>query len=301
MPAAAEPRAAELPLPGGRAGATVRIRPLLTGTMAGPRAFFLREEGRLAAAKVRGIGVRRSERMRVPVPAFLVEHPGVGLVLVDTGFHPSVAVDPRENLGRAFTTVFKDFEMDPEQAVPAQLRELGRSAADVKLVVVTHLHADHASAMSEFPDATFVFSKAEWEAASGGGQLQGYARRQFDHAFDYRTLDFDGRRADSYSTFGRAFDLLGDGSVRLVFTPGHSFGHLSVVLRTPSREVLIAGDAMFLEATLRDKHPPGALVDEHLFKRSLREIELYAREAPDALIVPGHDMDAWQRLPDLLE
>jgi glyoxylase-like metal-dependent hydrolase (beta-lactamase superfamily II) len=136
--------------------------------MAGPRAFFLREEGRLAGAKVRGVGVRRSQRMRVPVPAFLVEHPGVGLMLVDTGFHPSVAIDPRENLGRGFTTVFKDFEMDPEQAVPAQLRELGRSAADVKIVVMTHLHGDHASAMSEFPDATFVFSKAEWEAATRG-------------------------------------------------------------------------------------------------------------------------------------
>jgi N-acyl homoserine lactone hydrolase len=86
-----------------------------------------------------------------------------------------------------------------------------------------------------------------------------------------------------------------------VFTPGHSFGHLSVVLSTPSREVLIAGDALFLEATLRDKHPPGSLVDEHLFKRSLREIELYARGAPDALIVPGHDTDVFGRLPDVIE
>jgi N-acyl homoserine lactone hydrolase len=301
MPAAAEPRPAQLPLPGGRGGAAVRVRPLLTGTMSGPRAFFMRDEGRLASAKAVGVGVPRSQRMRVPVPAFLVEHPGVGLILVDTGLHPSVAVDPRENLGRGFTTVFKEFEMDPEQAVPAQLRELGRSAADVKLVVMTHLHADHASGISEFPDSTFVLSSAEWEAATTKGQRQGYARRQFDHAFDYRTLDFDGRGADSYSTFGRAFDLLGDGSVRLVFTPGHTLGHLSVVLRTPSREVLIAGDAMFLESTLREKLLPGQTADEHLFKRSLREIELYARQAPDALIVPGHDMDAWRRLPPVID
>jgi glyoxylase-like metal-dependent hydrolase (beta-lactamase superfamily II) len=235
------------------------------------------------------------------VPAFLVEHPGAGLILVDTGFHPSVAVDPKENLGRACTLLFKDFEMDAEQAVAAQLRESGRSAGDVKVVVMTHLHVDHASAMSEFPDATFVFSSAEWEAAVDGGQLDGYVRRQFDHAFDYRLLDFDGRDADSYSTFGRSFDLLGDGSVRLVFTPGHSLGHLSVVLRTGSREVLLAGDAMFLEETLRERHPPPRLADEHLFRRSLREIELYAREAPDALIVPGHDLDFWQRLPSVLE
>jgi len=86
-----------------------------------------------------------------------------------------------------------------------------------------------------------------------------------------------------------------------VFTPGHTLGHLSVVLRTASREVLLAADAMFLERTLREKHLPARIDDEHLFRRSLREIELYAREAPDALIVPGHDMDFWRRLPAMLE
>jgi N-acyl homoserine lactone hydrolase len=301
MAAAAEPRPAELPLPGGREGATVRVRPLLTGRMSGPEAFFLREEGRLARLHAYGLGVPRSGYREVPVPAFLVEHPSAGLILVDTGFHPSVAVDPNENLGRAFTMLFKDIEMEAEQAVAAQLRADGRTAAEVNVVVMTHLHGDHASGMSEFPEATFVFSSAEWEAATDGGQLDGYMRRQFDHAFDYRTLDFDGRGADSYSTFGRAFDLLGDGSVRLVFTPGHTLGHLSVVLRTAGREVLLAADAMALERTLREKHLPARIDDEHLFRRSLREIELYAREAPDALIVPGHDMDFWRRLPDVLE
>lgn len=301
MAAAAEPRPAELPLPGGREGATVRVRPLLTGRMRGPEAYFLREQGRLARLHANGLGVARSGYREVPVPAFLVEHPSAGLILVDTGFHPSVAVDPKENLGRAFTMLFKDIEMEAEQAVAAQLRAEGRVAADVNVVVMTHLHGDHASGMSEFPESTFVFSSAEWKAATGGGQLDGYMRRQFDHAFDYRTLDFDGRGADSYSTFGRAFDLLGDGSVRLVFTPGHTLGHLSVVLRTASREVLLAADAMPLERTLREKHVAARIDDEHLFRRSLREIELYAREAPDALIVPGHDMDFWRRLPEVLE
>lgn len=301
MAAAAEPRPAELPLPGGREGATVRVRPLLTGRMRGPEAYFLREQGRLARLHANGLGVARSGYREVPVPAFLVEHPSAGLILVDTGFHPSVAVDPKENLGRAFTMLFKDIEMEAEQAVAAQLRAEGRVAADVNVVVMTHLHGDHASGMSEFPESAFVFSSAEWKAATGGGQLDGYMRRQFDHAFDYRTLDFDGRGADSYSTFGRAFDLLGDGSVRLVFTPGHTLGHLSVVLRTASREVLLAADAMPLERTLREKHVAARIDDEHLFRRSLREIELYAREAPDALIVPGHDMDFWRRLPEVLE
>ena len=65
------------------------------------------------------------------MPAFLVEHPGAGTVLIDTGFHPSVAVKPSENLGRLAMFTFKDLQMAPEQAVPAQLRERGIDPSEV--------------------------------------------------------------------------------------------------------------------------------------------------------------------------
>jgi N-acyl homoserine lactone hydrolase len=301
MATAAEPRPATLPLPGGRDGATVRVRPLLCGRFRAPPAYFVREPGRLSWRKAFGFGVPRREWLDAPIVAFLVDHPEAGALLIDTGLHPSVAVDPSKNLGPVSAFAFKDLEMKPDQAIPAQLRALGREAADVRAVVMTHLHVDHASAMSEFPDATFVFSTAEWGAATTKGQFHGYMRRQFDHAFDYRTLDFDGPDADSFSTFGRSFDLLGDGSIRLVFTPGHTLGHMSVVLQLDGRELLVAGDAIYLERSLRDKAAPYRMEDEHLFRRSLREIELFAREAPDAVIVPGHDMEAWERLPATLE
>ena len=299
MATAAEPKPASLPLPGGREGATVRLRPLLVATLPAPPGYLAREEGRLATLRVLGVGVPKSDMVTVPVVAFCIEHPGAGTVLIDTGLHPSVPVDPRQNLGRMGALVFRDIEMRAEQAVPAQLRALGVDPP--RTVVMTHLHLDHASAISEFPEATFVVSSREWEAATTQGPRHGYNTRQFDHAFDFRLLDFDGPDADSYSSFGRAYDLFGDGSVRLVSTPGHTLGHLSVVLRLKGREVLVAGDAIFLERTLRDKHLPWRLEDEHLFRRSLREIELYSREAPDALIIPGHDIDAWERLDPVLE
>ena len=296
METAAEPRPAELPLAGGRPGASVALHPLLTGRMSAPPTWFLRSEGRLAARRAFGIGVAKRDLLDVPVPAFLVEHPGAGLVLIDTGFHPSVAVNPRQNLGRVLLLAFKDLQMDPGQAVSAQLRERGLSPGDVRVVIMTHLHADHASAIAEYPEATFIVSKHEWEAATDGGQLHGYVKRQFDHGFDYRLLDFDGPDASSFSGFGRSFDLFGDGSVRTVFTPGHTLGHMSVVLRAKGREVLVAGDAIYLRETLETSHLPHRMEDEHLFRRSLREIAQYQRETPDALIIPGHDWEAWQML-----
>jgi glyoxylase-like metal-dependent hydrolase (beta-lactamase superfamily II) len=289
--AAAEPRPATLPLPGGKEGATVRVEPMLTGTCLAPPAWFLGERGRLAWRKALGMGLPRSQWLTSSVPAFLVHHPGAGPMLVDTGFHASVAVDPKASLGRLGALAFKGIEMAPEQAVAAQLRARGMDAGDVKVVLMTHLHIDHASAMSEFGEATFLFSTAEWAAATTQGPKHGYERRQFDHAFDYRTLDFDSDDANSFSGFGRTFDVFGDGSVRVAFTPGHTLGHMSVILNTARGELLLAGDAIYLMRNLTENHLPYRMEDEHLYRRSMREIELYRREAPDAVIVPSHDVE----------
>lgn len=296
MATAAEPRPASLPLPGGQAGATVKLEPLLTGTSVAPPAYYLREEGRMAWRKGLGLGVPRKQWQRLPFPAFLIHHPGAGPLLVDTGLHASVAVKPAANLGRVSAFAFKDLEMQPEQAVVAQLRERGIKASEIGTVIITHLHTDHASAVSDFPDSTFLFSSAEWAAATDQGPLHGYVQRQFDHAFDYRLLDFDGSDASSYSGFGRSFDVFGDGSVRVVFTPGHTLGHMSVILRLEQREALLAGDAIYLERNLSERRLPYRTEDDHLYSRSLREIELFKQQSPDALIVPGHDMPYWQTL-----
>jgi glyoxylase-like metal-dependent hydrolase (beta-lactamase superfamily II) len=300
MGTAAEPRPAKLPLPGGRQGATVRLYPLLCAKMAGPPAFFEREEGRTARLKATGVRVPRDEWVDVPVGAFLVEHPGAGALLVDTGLHPAVAVDPGQAKGLSGVS-FKDVEMAPGQPVPAQLRAMGMEPATVATVVMTHLHDDHAGAISDFPAATFIVSAKEWAAASKGRAGDGYVKRLFDHAFDYRTLDFEAQETDSFATFGRSLDLFGDGSVRVVFTPGHTLGHCSVVLRLKDREALLTGDAAYTHHVLDGGPLPYKMEDEHLFRRSLREIQLYMEGTPGALVIPGHDMEAWRRLEEVYE
>jgi glyoxylase-like metal-dependent hydrolase (beta-lactamase superfamily II) len=301
MATAAEPRAAQLPLPGGREGATVRLHPLLCARMIVPPGLVHRDEGRLAPLRALGVGVSQDDWLEFPVQAFLVEHPGAGLVLIDTGFHAAVAVDPRQGMGRLGGLVFKELRMDSEQAVPAQLRERGFDPGDVGVVVLTHLHSDHASGIAQFPDATFVLSSAEWEAASHGGSTDGYFKRQFDHAFDYRLLDFESDATDSFASFGRSVDLFGDGSLRIAFTPGHTAGHCSVVLRLRERDVLLTGDAAYTKRTIAETALPFRMHDEHRFRRSLQEIQLYLDQAPDALVVPGHDMAAWRRLDTVCE
>src|SRR5439155_13834344 len=100
MAASAEPKPAELPLPGGREGATVRVHPLLSGRARWPEAWPHREEGRLGRAHALGFGVPREKWVELPIVAYLVEHPGAGPILIDTGLDPVVAEDRRRSCGR---------------------------------------------------------------------------------------------------------------------------------------------------------------------------------------------------------
>ena len=267
------------------------------GEMEVPPQFLEGAGGRAATLKMLGLGTPRSRWWTIPVPAFLIRHPNYGPFLVDTGLHPSVSTKPAANLGRIVSRFSKP-RLEPGQDLPGQLRERGVDPRQIPLVVMTHLHFDHSSGMAEFPSAAFILSADEWDAATTDRRpfMRGYRPAHFDYAFDYRTIDFDGPNVDSYSTFGRAFDLFGDGSVRLAFTPGHSAGHLSVICRLRDRDLVIAGDAIYTLAQLGDAPGPPRPLDPHTFRRSLQELRLFQRQYPHATIVPGHDPEVWPTL-----
>ncbi len=60
-------------------------------------------------------------------------------------------------------------------------------------------------------------------------------------------------------------------------------------------------DAAYTQHTIETGHRPHRIEDEHLYGRSLREIQIYAQQNPDALIVPGHDMGVWRSLEKVYE
>ncbi len=294
---------AALPLPGGQTDASVALRPLLCAEMSGPIGWFHRAEGPTAMLKALGIGVPAEQNVSVPIVAFLVEHPTAGPILIDTGFHSSVAAgsgpERNRNLGLVGRVLARDLRMRPEQTAAAQVKAHGIDPADVGLIVMTHLHFDHASALADFPGATVLVAEPEWQSARGrGGPMRGYSSAQLDPHPRYRTLDFTAAPTCPRGPFAQTLDVFGDGSVTLAFTPGHSRGHLSVILRLRAREVLIAGDALYTMATLRDGKRPWRSEDAAAFERSLSAIQAYDRENPDALIVPGHDMEHWRGLDE---
>ena len=298
----AEPRELQGPLPGGTEGTTVTVEPLDTGWLQAPPAWLEKAGNRTAQLRMLGIGTPRSRWLTIPAPSFLVTHPSAGPLLVDTGLHPSVTAKPAANLGRLVASFGKP-TLEPGKDVAAQLRSRGLDAREIKTVVMTHMHFDHTSAMSELSNSAFIVSRPEWEAATGTSRpaMHGYAQAHFDYAFDYRTLDFDGPKISSYATFGRTFDLFGDGSIRLAFTPGHTHGHMSVVCRLTERDLVIAGDAVYTLAQLEDAPPPPRPEDPHTWRRSQSELKRFHRQYPQAVIIPSHDPKVWEGLEDRYE
>lgn len=291
------------PLAGGTPGATVSLEPLLAGSVTWPRTMMERPGGRFETLKLLRALLSGEPAMTVPCPAFLIRHPSAGAILVDTGLHPSVATDGEENFGRLGARFGKP-GLEPGADVPAQLRARNLDPGEIPIVVMTHMHIDHSSAISEFPNSTFVVSEVEWEAATVGPKplLNGYRRQHFNYAFDYRTVDFDRGGIDSYSSFARCFDLFGDGSIRLAYTPGHSAGHISVIAHLAERDFVIGGDAVYTEGQLDGSAPLAPRpFDEHNYRRSLQELKLFRREYPDAIVTPGHDPSFYAKLGDRYE
>jgi N-acyl homoserine lactone hydrolase len=298
-----EPQPLEAPLKVGTSGARVAVEPLIAGHVDFPRAAMVDPGGSFKTLRLARAMSSTKAAESVPVPAFLIRHPSVGPILVDTGLHPSIASGGQENFG-GLANRFGRPSLKPGEDVPSQLRAKGIEPRSVPIVVMTHLHLDHSSAISEFPESTIVVSAAEWEDAAHGSKptMNGYRRAHFDLAFDYRAVDFDGEAINSYATFGRTFDLLGDGSVRLAFTPGHSAGHCSVICRLASEDFVIGGDAMYMAGQLDGTEPlPPRPFDAHRLRRSLQELRLFHAQFPGAVITPGHDPDYYSRIPSRFE
>jgi N-acyl homoserine lactone hydrolase len=288
-----QPAPATLPLAGGSAGATVAVHPLRCGEVLLPPRALHRPTGPLAQPRALLL-TGRSRWIWVPVPVFLVEHPTAGRLLIDTGFHASVQDGARSSLGRRQSWIIPARERAGESA-PEQLRAAGVEPDEIATIVMTHLHNDHASGASQFPHATFVVDGAEWRAACKGGFAEGYRHEHFDQPFDWRTVDYAG--AQPRGPFAHTIDLFGDGSVRLLSTPGHTKGHQSVLLRLRDRELLLTGDAAYTHHAIEhDVLPVFVFGGEERYRRSLAAIREFARDAPDAVVICGHDAERWPQL-----
>jgi len=207
------------------------------------------------------------QRLRFPVPAYLVET-DTERVLIDTGLHPSAVGDPAGYYERPEAGLF---ELEQPADITAQV-----DVETLTGVVLTHLHFDHAGALALLPHSTPVYlQRSEWEGARDAATV----RRNFFFPRDYGSLE-EGR----LTLLDGDHDLLGDGSIRLLLTPGHTPGHQSVMV---GERLVVGADVAHFSATLDDKRFPSFADDFSEQSRSADRL----RGLRDAgmTVLPGHD------------
>jgi glyoxylase-like metal-dependent hydrolase (beta-lactamase superfamily II) len=227
----------------------------------------------------------------LPVNAFAIEHRD-GVILVDTGASAGHKRLPRWHPYFRFCVIF---DIEPEQEVGPQLRALGIGSADVKRVVLTHLHIDHDGGLGHFPASEILVSPGELRRAAGAaGRLRGYLPQRWPKAFDPKPLVLDG---GPYGPFARSKQLTADGAIVAVATPGHTRDHLSIIIEDSDKAVFIAGDASYNEAAMLAGTIDGVSDDEAQAAATLAAIKAFA-EARPTVYLPAHDRQAARRLAE---
>ncbi len=95
--------------------------------------------------------------------------------------------------------------------------------------------------------------------------------------------------------FAKAYQLTGAGDLWLVETPGHSYGHCSVLLQTSQQHYLFAGDVSYNQQQLLTDDLPGANASLKQSRQTYQTIRQYAAKHP-LVYLPSHDADASRRL-----
>ena len=213
-------------------------------------------------------GGSAEESIRFPVPAYLVET-ATERILIDTGLHPAAVADPSGFYGGAPAVTVSGLEQELSIADQVDL-------STVTKVVLTHLHFDHAGALSLVPaDVPVVVQRAEWAAGHDDAAIQ----RNFFLPRAYTDTERSVELVDG------DHDLLGDGSVRLLLTPGHTPGHQSVQIG----DLVLGGDVVHFAAGLDDHRFP-AFADDHAAQARSAERLKALRDAGHT-VLPGHDAE----------
>ena len=220
----------------------VTIEPLACGTLTAGRSMF-----EVGAADT---------PVEIPVPSWLIRH-GDDLVLFDCAMHTDLTV---AGPAREVVELFFGLGVGPDDMVANRLTEADVDPTAVDLVILSHLHFDHAGGLAQLPNARVLVQRDEW------------------------TAGFDPDLAAA-NTFNPAdYDL------------GHDV--VSLRVRLADREVVLCADCAYFAETLDGAPLPpighDAAQQAHSIER-LRDLR-----AGGATLVPGHDPTVFASLPPRL-
>ena len=217
-------------------------------------------------------GERSAEKVQIPVSCYLVRT-GDTTILFDTGLSPRAVPgllrnDPLARFSEADLLV-------------RRLDGIGLEPGDVDVVVLSHLHYDHAGGAFLFPGSEIAVQQDEYSYAHypAGFLATYYYKKNFDLPEQrWRLLDGDAEIVPG---------------VTVLRSDGHTPGHQSLLVELPeSGPVILAGDCCYWQESIDKEIPPGVVWDPTRAMHSIKRLKTIAR-LMGGRVFPSHDPVFW--------
>ncbi|MGL5929322.1 MAG: MBL fold metallo-hydrolase [Dermatophilaceae bacterium] len=221
----------------------------------------------------------------MPVWTYVIERAGA-LTVVDTGVDPGYN-DPstwgERQRARRLVQSFLRLELGRGGSLSERMTSLGLAPTAVTGVVLTHQHIDHTGGVPAFEGSDVWTTDAEDRAAATVGAEHWRWRTA---ATRIRYIDIEGEPLvlDGEHDPRPAVDLLGDGSLVAVHTPGHTPGSVTVRLTTDQADLWFTGDTCFTAAGMDASAPTAGI---HTDLRAVRRLQGILQDR--GVIFPSHD------------
>jgi N-acyl homoserine lactone hydrolase len=220
------------------------------------------------------------------VPCYLIVHPK-GTLMWDVGVIPDSAFkgDKPVTLGDGSDT------MSSSRPLLPQLAALGYRPENITYIAFSHYHSDHTANANAFAGSTWLVHAAERDAmfAASPKDQAAYSRLRTSKTVILPNSDYD---------------VFGDGTVVIKYTPGHTPGHQVLALKLPKTgPVLIAGDLWHYVAERGASKAPGGEANAQQTLASRAAMEAYLKQSGAQLWIE-HDPVTFQRLkkaPDFIQ
>ena len=257
----------------------IRIESLSTSIMRAQRSGILNLENPRAAGL-------RDGTLRLPVFAHLLRHEKYGDYLVDAGIPVKESLP--DNDGEKGEFEGDDIRMgETDWGTGSRLASLN---AHPKAVFFTHLHLDHSMGIADLPSTTtLVFGARESTEPYNILNSREDLKKYLKGIKIVYTINFS--QAATMPPCGPCADLLGDGSLWAISTPGHSAGHISYLVNGTAGPVLITGDACVVRWGFENDVEPGYYSsDIETSRKSLKMLREFCSTYPRIRIIFGHEL-----------